>query len=35
MTKTIKGFIKTFKKHELGKEYTKNIFVGTNMVIGN
>lgn len=23
MTKTIKGFIKTFKKHELGKEYTK------------
>lgn len=23
MTKTIKGFIKTFNKHELGKEYTK------------
>ena len=23
MTKTIKGFIKTFKKHELGKEYSK------------
>lgn len=23
MTKTIKGFIKTFNKHELGKEYSK------------
>lgn len=23
MTKTIKGYIKTFNKHELGKEYTK------------
>lgn len=23
MTKTLKGFIKTFNKHEVGKEYTK------------